>query len=122
MERLHFGASTSLPVINLQVITDLDVEYPNLRVFSLHPGIVDTELNKVFGLSKFTKWKMDSPRLAAGTVLYLTTARADFLRGRWISANWVVDELEERREQIVGQNLLKSAFNARLGRGGHPFD
>jgi len=64
---------------------------------------------------------MDSASLAAGTCLYLTTPAAKFLRGRWISATWRVDELEERREEIMKDDLLKTGINARLGKGGHEF-
>ena len=79
-------------------------------------------MNRRREISTRYAWKMDSPGLAAGTVLYLTTPRAEFLRGRWISANWRLDELESRKEQMVRQNLLKTGLNAKLGAGGHQFD
>lgn len=49
----------------------------------------------------------DPPELAAACCVYLTTERADFLTGRFLSANWDVTELEQRKQEIVGQNLLK---------------
>jgi len=105
-----------------RLIETLHFEYPNVRSFSLHPGLVDTALSRTHEVSTRYAWTMDSPALSAGTVLYLTTPGAEFLRGRWISANWRVDELEKRREQIVGQNLLKTGFTGRLGAGGHKFE
>ena len=53
--------------------------------------------------------------MTGGTILWLTNPRADFLRGRWLSVNWRVDELEAKKDVIVGQNLFKTAFNAQLG-------
>ena len=50
---------------------------------------------------------MDSADLAAALCIYLTTSRADFLRGRFISANWDVTELEARRQEIIERDLLK---------------
>lgn len=46
-------------------------------------------------------------KLAAGLNLYLASPRADFLRGRYTTANWDVDELEEHQGEIVANNMLK---------------
>lgn len=93
------------------------VEHTNLRCFSLHPGAVDTELlhelERKMGLK--LHWTWTDPSLTGGTILWLTTERAEFLRGRWISVNWRIDELEAQADKIVEQNLFKLAFNASLG-------
>lgn len=39
--------------------------------------------------------------------------KADFLRGRFVRANWGVAELIERKEDIVGKDLLKLGLNGR---------
>jgi hypothetical protein len=92
-------------------------ECPNIRCFSLHPGAVDTqlldELREKMGIE--LHWRWTDLSLTGATILWLTTNRAEFLRGRWISANWRVDELEKMKEEIVGRNLLKLAFTASLG-------
>lgn len=46
--------------------------------------------------------------LAAGTALYLSTPRADFLAGRFVYANWDMEKLEGLKDQIVSEDLLKS--------------
>lgn len=68
------------------------------------------------GRDKMIGWGHDSVQLPAGVCLYLASPRADFLRGRWISANWRVDELEARKTEIMSENLLKTGFMAKLGR------
>jgi hypothetical protein len=60
--------------------------------------------------------------LPAGVIAFLTTPRAEFLRGRWLSANWSVDELESRKNEIVKQDLLKMGIKAQFGPGGQKFD
>lgn len=60
-------------------------------------------------------WNWSSPALTGGVSLFLATPRAEFLRGRFMSVNWRVDELEAMKETIVGNHLLKSAFNAKFG-------
>ena len=60
-------------------------------------------------------WNWTEAELTGGVILWLTTTQAEFLRGRWLSANWRVDELVAMKETIISQNLLKTAFNAKLG-------
>jgi hypothetical protein len=50
----------------------------------------------------------DTPELAAGFSLWLATQgeKVDFLRGRYSAANWDVDELLAKREEIKSKNLL----------------
>ena len=50
---------------------------------------------------------IDSPTLCTDLCLYLTTPRADFLRGRFVSANWDILELEGRRDEVMNKDLLK---------------
>ena len=59
---------------------------------------------------------MDSAELSGGVVLFLTTPEADFLRGRWVSANWKVDELVELQETIVKEHLSVSGILGKLGK------
>lgn len=59
---------------------------------------------------------MDSPELAGCTALFLLTPEAEFLRGRWCSANWKVDELVQLQEEIVKGHLLVSGLHAKLGK------
>jgi hypothetical protein len=49
--------------------------------------------------------------LAAGTVLYLASERSEYLRGRFIIGNWDMEELEQRKDEIVEKNLFKSGIH-----------
>jgi hypothetical protein len=51
---------------------------------------------------------VDTPELAAGYSLWLATqgGKVDFLRGRYSSANWDVDELLAKQKEIETKNLL----------------
>lgn len=56
----------------------------------MHPGAIPTALS--FGSLKENARQglVDTVELAAGTLLWLATKQeADFLRGRYFSANWV---------------------------------
>lgn len=58
-------------------------------------------------------WTM--PALTGGVSLFLTTPRAEFLRGRFVSVNWRVDELEAMKGSIVEGHLLKSGIMGKIG-------
>ncbi|KAK5051873.1 hypothetical protein LTR84_002676 [Exophiala bonariae] len=97
-----------------RMIEILQVDYPNARVFNLHPGVVDTELTTLHHVAQMG-FNMDSPELSGGAALFLTTPDAEFLRGRWVSANWQVDDLVKQREVVVKEHLFVTGLSGKLG-------
>ena len=86
-----------------------------MRLFNLHPGPIDTQMTRDGGLKEAgVKVAWTPPEVPAGVCVWLTSPDAEFLRGRWISANWKVDELVQRKDEIVKNNLLKTAFTAKF--------
>ncbi len=59
--------------------------------------------------------------LAAAFNLYLASPRADYLRGRFVTANWDVTEMEAPKEQIEGGTLLRVGLHAEFGPDGQPW-
>jgi len=59
--------------------------------------------------------------LAAAFNLYLASPRADYLRGRFVTANWDVNELESHKEQIEAGTLLRVGLHAEFGPEGQPW-
>ena len=54
-------------------------EYPDLKIFTLHPGSIPTEMGSD---AKAGDPPTDSVALPAATMLYLTAGSADWLIGR----------------------------------------
>ena len=74
-------------------------------------------------LDAFAAQTIDPPELSGGISLYLSSARADYLRGKYVAVNWDVEEMEAHAEEINEKKLLNTAFlNAKLGPEGHPFE
>lgn len=98
----------------------LHAEYDGVRAFSIHPGLVPTQM----GIDAATQHMyIDPAELTGAYTLYLSTPRADFLRGRFTTVNWDVEEMEKRAGEIQEKGLLKTTFiNAKLGPTGHPFE
>lgn len=93
-------------------------EYGNLRVFNVHPGMA---LSKVLR-PELHIYAKDTVELFGSLTIYLSGPKADFLRNRFIAANWDVTDLEKHQDEIVAEGLLKNqAFKGDIGPGGHKF-
>jgi NAD(P)-dependent dehydrogenase (short-subunit alcohol dehydrogenase family) len=89
-----------------RLIEYADVEYPTLRVFTLHPGIVQTDLTD----PDFVVFAQDEVEMGGQLSLYLAQPRADYLRGSFVSVNWDVTEMETHKDDIAKNKLLKMSW------------
>ncbi|KAI0066524.1 NAD-P-binding protein [Artomyces pyxidatus] len=82
------------------------LEYPDVKMYSLHPGAVATEMNDT---SNAQMEMPDQPRLSAATCLYLSAGKAEYLSGRYVAALWDLAEVErDWKDKIVAQHALVS--------------
>lgn len=98
----------------LELMAYVAAENPNVVATALHPGIVDTEMTKDY----FKRFALDTPELVGGVGVWLAGWEGpdrSFLSGRFVAANWDVEDLVGRKEEIVEKELLKMDLNARLG-------
>jgi NAD(P)-dependent dehydrogenase (short-subunit alcohol dehydrogenase family) len=103
----------------VRIMENLHAEQPGIRVFMLIPGIVQTEMT----LDALKPYAKDTPNLTGSWTLFLSTQRAEWMRGGIVSVNWDIEEMEAHKDQIVRDNLLSRAFlNAKLGKDGHPWE
>lgn len=96
---------------SLQMTAFVAAENPNVTAIAMNPGIVMTNMT----LESFKRFALDTPELPGGTGVWLTTEKAKFLNGRYISANWDVEELAQREEEILKENKLTMQLVGRLG-------
>lgn len=89
-------------------------ENPDVFFSAVHPGMVDTDIFRKSGATPDTL-AMDSPKLAAGFSLWITLPEAKFLTGRFVWANWDVDELQAMEKELTSGSKLT------LGYEGWPF-
>jgi len=87
---------------DLRIAAYAAAENPQLKVVAFHPGIVHTDMVNDF----FRPFAKDTPELAGAVINWLASDQADFLTGRYTTANWDVNELIARKNEIVEQNLL----------------
>ena len=94
---VSLGASMTAPGISsystsklavIKLSESLDAEKPDLRVFTLHPGIVAaTKSKRGMVVDAFTPFAKDPGMLTGAVSLYLATPKAEYLRGGFTSVN-----------------------------------
>ena len=79
-----------------------------VRCVAMHPGGVDTEIAGMLPES-IRKMLIDTPALPGGTAVFLSTRKAGFLMGRYVSSTWDMEELVKLEARITSEgDLLKS--------------
>lgn len=77
-----------------------------LLAISLDPGGVLTDMGA--GLpQQFHASLVDTPELAADTLVWLTRDRKEWLAGRDVVVNWDVEELDAKKEEVLQGDKLK---------------
>jgi NAD(P)-dependent dehydrogenase (short-subunit alcohol dehydrogenase family) len=74
-------------------------EYPDVRVFNVHPGVIMTEMGYK-ALDGGIEFPQDDVSLTAGFTVWAASKESEFLRGRVLWSNWDVDELMEKKNEF----------------------
>ncbi|KAK7755748.1 hypothetical protein SLS62_002361 [Diatrype stigma] len=77
-----------------------------LRCYAVHPGTVRTTPPPGMPADAL-EHAVDAPDLCGAMYLWLARERPDWLSGRYLSAEWDIDELKRKREEIVQGDKLK---------------
>jgi len=86
----------------------LELEYGSKGLLPLviHPGGVSTELGRGMPPA-YHSFLVDTPTLSGDFTVWLTKDRKEWLSARYVSANWDVNELVAKKEEIVKGDKLK---------------
>jgi len=100
-----FMAPYSISKLAAQMLAaNVAAAYPGITSAIIHPGLVDTQQL----LPAFARFDLDNPALVGGLLVWMAAdpARANFLGGRMVSANWDVEGLLARKDEILGSKAL----------------
>lgn len=106
----------------------IPIENPNIRVFSVHPGIVLVENSRGMSNPMFEPFAHDTAALSGGVTLYLSTPKAGHLRGNYLSVNGDVVEFEAHKAEFVEKKLEMLGFmlgtnaDSSVGAGGYNWE
>ncbi|KAK2603410.1 hypothetical protein N8I77_009872 [Diaporthe amygdali] len=98
--------TTKFALCRLTEFMDKEYHQQGLIAISLHPGAVKTELALNMPPDRLDVLT-DTAELAADTLVWLSRERRDWLSGRFATVNWDMEELEQKKQDILQRNLLK---------------
>ena len=101
-----YGTS-KLAALKLTEFLMVEAGQQGLLAYSVHPGGVLTDLARDGMPAETLAGLGDRPELVAETVAWLTSERREWLAGRYVSATWDMEELLQRRGEIVEGDKLK---------------
>lgn len=97
---------TSKHAINrLCEFANVDHGQDGIKCFSVAPGGVATDLARKMPEDYYSHLT-DTPELPAGFIVWLASGKADWATGRFLSANWDVEELTTLKDEILQNDLL----------------
>lgn len=75
--------------------------------YAVHPGVVATFPRPIGQPEDGRPFAQDDAGLCGAFLVWLVQERKEWLSGRYLSANWDVDELESKKEEILREDRLK---------------
>ncbi|KAF2160784.1 hypothetical protein M409DRAFT_59579 [Zasmidium cellare ATCC 36951] len=96
------GAYVSSKTAALKLLQCFAAENANLRVHHVHPGFLETEMSRQLGEKIKLPFGFDDISLPADFLVWIASPEAEFLRDKIVFAAWDVDELKDRKEEILG--------------------
>ena len=92
-----------------RMFESLRFEHPEVRFMSIHPGELDTDGFDKSGAPR--PENMTEGKLAGQFFVWATTDEAEFLSGRFVWAEWDIDELKARKDEILEKDLLLTTID-----------
>ncbi|EJD54057.1 NAD(P)-binding protein [Auricularia subglabra TFB-10046 SS5] len=89
----------------VRVVETLQVENPPLRFYSVHPGVVKTDMLIQSGFDALNP-PLDDIDLPGNFIVWLASSEGEWLKGRFLWVNWDVEELKAKKEDILSGNKL----------------
>ncbi|KAI9802500.1 MAG: hypothetical protein M1825_002885 [Sarcosagium campestre] len=89
----------------LKLFATVQAEEPDISVINVHPGVIETDMGNK-GKSQGAKFPIDDIQLPADFIVWSASPEAAFLKGKDLWANWDVEELKARAQEIQDSSLL----------------
>ncbi|KAJ3046128.1 hypothetical protein HDV00_003878 [Rhizophlyctis rosea] len=83
-------------------------ESHNLVTFAVHPGGVLTKLARDGMPETMHHLLSDTPEMMGGFAVWLGSGKCDWAGGRYVEANWDVEDILAAKEKVVGSELWKT--------------
>ncbi|KAG4435605.1 hypothetical protein IFR05_008914 [Cadophora sp. M221] len=102
-------AASKAALARFSEIIGSDIPETTARLISIHPGAVNTDMNVKSGLAG--AFPETDVKLAADFVAWAASEEASFLAGRFVWVHWDVDELVQKKEEILERDLFRTSLS-----------
>ena len=98
-----FSAYVTSKLAQGRLMQMLAAENPDVFIGVMHPGIIETEMMVNSGVSGVP---IDSILLPAHFIVWMASKEARFIHGKFVYANWDIDELKAKSEKVQSSDDL----------------
>jgi len=98
--------TTKLALLRFTELLMSEYGEKGLLAIAVHPGAIATDMAAIMP-QELMHVLVDSPEVAAHTIVWLVRERREWLAGRYVSCQWDVDELTAKKQEIVDGDKLK---------------
>ncbi|KAH6605420.1 short-chain dehydrogenase [Trichoderma cornu-damae] len=103
---MGISAYASSKAAAIKLFQYIGLEYPQYNVVSIQPGVIATDLSNNSPITA-----LDSVDLPGQFAVWLASPEAAFLSGKFVWANWDVDELKAKKDEIFGKEMLQTGLH-----------
>lgn len=93
-----------------RMFENIRFEHPDVRFVNVHPGSIVSDGFTQSG-SSAPEGGMTDGKLTGAFFAWLSTDEADFLNGRFVWAEWDIEELKAKKVEILEKNLLLTTID-----------
>ncbi|KAH8650553.1 hypothetical protein BGZ60DRAFT_534211 [Tricladium varicosporioides] len=102
-----FASYAATKLAGTKILEYVAGENPGMHVVDMHPGQVrETEMARKVPNSSSQADHIDDVELPGHFAVWLLSAEASFLKGKFVWCNWDVEELKAKAEQIKSTSVL----------------
>ncbi|KAK6597983.1 hypothetical protein H4I96_08935 [Botrytis cinerea] len=98
--------SSKLAILRLTESLQLEYGDQGLLTYCVNPGAIKTKITETAPEAVRNLFP-DRPEIARDTIAWLATERKEWLGGRYVSCPWNMEELMEKKDEIIEKDLLK---------------
>ncbi|KAF5360098.1 hypothetical protein D9757_013643 [Collybiopsis confluens] len=98
--------TSKLAILRLSEIIQMEYADKGIICYALHPGSIATDMADQLP-EELHFILVDTLEIAAHSIVFYTKERREWLGGRYISAQWDVDEFLAKKDEIVAGDKLK---------------
>ncbi|UPK93741.1 hypothetical protein LCI18_004676 [Fusarium solani-melongenae] len=98
--------SSKLAILRWTESLQLEYGHEGLVTFCVNPGAIKTKITE--GAPEIVRDALpDRPDIAGDTIAWLAAERREWLGGRYVSCPWDMEELMEKKDDIIEKDKLK---------------